>query len=69
MHWWIDDNPFANDQTFDQFEFELVISRQRLAGLHWQQFGTSLNIERSMSGAVNIGIPHFDPGLCPTAAN
>lgn len=45
-HCRIDDNPFAYDQTFDQLEFEIVISGLCLAGRHRQQFGASLNIWR-----------------------
>jgi len=32
-HWWIDNNAFANYVAIDQLEFELIVSRQRLAGL------------------------------------
>ena len=75
--WRIDNNTFANDLVYrlpvyvglDNFEFERVISGQRLAGLRWQQLGPSLNIKSCMSGAVMIGVPHFDPGLKPTSAN
>ena len=75
--WWINDNPLANDLVHrlpadagpDHFEFELVISGQRLARLRRQQLDPSLNIQRCMPGAVDIGIPHLDPGLCPTSAN
>ena len=65
--WQIDDDAFANHAASDQFEFELVI-----AGLTWlrrQQPGTSLNVQGSMSGTANIGIPHLAPGLGPTSAN
>ncbi len=69
--WRIDNNTFANDLVYrlpvyvglNNFEFERVISGQRLAGLRWQQLGPSLNIKSCMSGAVMIGVPHFDPGL------
>jgi len=75
--WRIDNNTLANgtvhrlpvDVGPNHFEFERVISGQRLAGLRWQQLGPSLNIKSCMSGAVIIGIPHFDPGLQPTSAN
>ena len=70
--WLIDNNTLANDTVHllpvdagpNHFEFERVISGQRLAGLRRQQLGPSLNIKRCMSGTVNIGVPHFDPGLC-----
>src|ERR1700680_1171395 len=69
--WRIDNNTLANDTVHrlsvdigpNHFEFELVISGQRLAGFRWQQLGPSLNIKSCMSGSVNIGVPHFDPGL------
>src|ERR1700692_119352 len=69
--WRIDKNTLANNAVHclpvdvgpNHFEFELVISGQRVAGLHRQQLGPSLNIKRCMSGTVNIGVPHFDAGL------
>src|ERR1700730_7566048 len=50
--WRIDNNTLANDTVHrlpvdigpNPFEFERVKSGQRLAGLHWQQLGPSLNI-------------------------
>ena len=61
--WRIDNKTFANDMVYrlpvdtgpNNFEFERVISGQRLAGLRWQQLGPSLNIESCKSGAVTIG--------------
>src|SRR6202022_2536061 len=75
--WRINNDPLANDTVdllpvdagLDHFEFELVISGQRLARFRRQQLNPSLNIQRRMSGTVDIGIPHLDPGLCPTPAN
>src|SRR6202011_4049760 len=75
--WRINNGPLANDTVdllpvdagLDHFEFELVISGQRLARFRRQQLDASLNVQRRMSGTVDIGIPHLDPGLCPTPAN
>src|SRR6202022_1547820 len=75
--WRINNDPLANDTVdllpvgagLDHFEFELVISGQRLARFRRQQLNPSLNIQRRMSGTVDIWIPHLDPGLCPTPAN
>ena len=77
MLWRIDNDALANDEVrclpvdagTNHFELERVIYGQGLAGHRRQQLGPSLNITRSMSGTVNVGVPHFDPGLCPTSAN
>jgi hypothetical protein len=63
--WRIDNNTFANDLVYrlsvyvglDSFEFERVISRQRLAGLRWQQLGLSLNIKSCKARTVEVGVP------------
>jgi hypothetical protein len=75
--WRIDNDTLANDLVHrlpvdagpDHLEFELVVSGQRLAGLRRQQLDPSLNVQRRMSGTVDIRIPHPDPGLCPSSAN
>src|SRR5580704_6585447 len=67
--WRFDNNAFANDAAFNQLEFESVILGQRVTGLGRQQFDATLNTQRSMSRTMNIRVPHFDPGLCPTSTN